>query len=95
MQSALTDQIEFSRAQSELKRNLFREANKEVPSFPTRNYFGTFSGPAQPPAGAPTAPAAGAVNIEEERSRAQQAISSGRDAAAVRARFKERTGQDL
>lgn len=46
--ASMSDQIDYSRGQSELKRSIFREANKQVPSFPTRNYFGTYSGPAQP-----------------------------------------------
>lgn len=50
VKSSLNQQIEYSRGQGELKRDLFRGANKEVPSFPTRNYFGTFAGSAQPPA---------------------------------------------
>ena len=38
---------------------------------------------------------AGGANVEQERSRAKSAIAAGKDEAAVKARFKERTGQEL
>ena len=44
--------------------------------------------------GEATAPTSKA-NFEEERSRAKAAIAAGKDENAVRARFKERTGQEL
>jgi len=49
----------------------------------------------QQAAPAPTQPATSTVNIDQERSNAQAAIASGKDEQAVRARFKERTGQEL
>lgn len=52
--------------------------------------------PPKPPAAAPAAPAAAPqVNIQEERRKANAAISGGADSAAVKARFKQATGQDL
>ncbi len=41
------------------------------------------------------APGAGAVDIAAERARADAAIKAGKDEAAVKARFKERTGQEF
>lgn len=46
-------------------------------------------------AAAPNAPAMPTDDVEQERSRAKAAIASGKDEAAVRARFKQRTGQEL
>lgn len=42
-----------------------------------------------------TTPAAGASNIAQERANANAAIAAGAPAAAVRARFKQNTGQEL
>jgi hypothetical protein len=44
---------------------------------------------------APPMAGSAAVNIEQERANAKKAIADGANAAAVRARFKERTKQDL
>lgn len=41
------------------------------------------------------APGAGAVDIAAERARADAAMKAGKDEAAVKARFKERTGQEF
>jgi hypothetical protein len=48
----------------------------------------------QQPAAATTG-ATPSVNVEAERSSARAAIAAGKDEAAVRARFKQRTGQEL
>jgi hypothetical protein len=45
--------------------------------------------------GGKPAPAAGASNIAQERANASAAIAAGAPAAAVRARFKQNTGQEL
>jgi hypothetical protein len=47
----------------------------------------------QPSTAPQAAPAT--TNIEAERSSARAAIAAGKDEAAVRARFKQRTGQEL
>jgi hypothetical protein len=52
--------------------------------------------PALPPSSSGGRPAAAPqVNIQEERRKANAAISGGADSAAVKARFKQATGQDL
>jgi hypothetical protein len=59
--------------------------------------FGLMGAPA-PVRTQPSAPpmaGSAAVNIEQERANAKKAIADGANAAAVRARFKERTKQDL
>jgi len=64
----------------------------------------TEAAPATPATAAPVLPpsssggrpaAAPQVNIQEERRKANAAISGGADSAAVKARFKQATGQDL
>lgn len=57
--SSLDQQIQHSRGQGELKRDLFRGANKEVPEIKARDYFTSFAGPAQPVAAPAAAPAGG------------------------------------
>lgn len=59
-----------------------------------RGYEATVTGQPQP-AAAPAAAPAGQVDITQERQRAQQAITSGKDEEQVRKRFKERTGEEL
>lgn len=53
--------------------------------------------PAQPPArrGGPMARPTAPVDVNAARAEANAAIAKGADAAAVKARFKEQTGQDL
>ena len=45
--------------------------------------------------GAAAIPTGKSVSVDEERSRAKAAIAAGKDSDAVKARFKEKTGQEL
>ena len=45
--------------------------------------------------GAAAIPTGKTVSVDEERSRAKAAIAAGKDSDAVKARFKEKTGQEL
>jgi hypothetical protein len=59
-----------------------------APALPTARGLGSA------PSGRNAAPAP-PINIQDERAKANTAISRGADAAAVKARFKQTTGQDL
>ena len=67
---------------------------------PKVNYGGTEGAPAAPAAsaprrGGPSARPTAAIDVAAARAEANSAIAKGADANAVKARFKQQTGQDL
>jgi len=84
----LQSQIDYAGSTADSRRLAFEQAGYRVPDVKPRDFSSTYGG------GAGAAPAAG-VDVAQERSAAKAAIAAGKDEAAVRARFKERTGQEL
>lgn len=95
VETMLNDQINYVRSTAGNKIFNAESVGYKVPEIKPRDFEQTFGG-ATGAAPAPAAPAAGGqVDINAERKNANDAIARGADANAVRARFKQKTGQEL
>jgi len=83
VRNMLLDQADFSDATAKGRSRALRDSGYNVPEIRPRSFLNTYSGEGS------------GVDIQTERKNAQSAIDAGADANQVRARYKQKTGQEF
>jgi hypothetical protein len=83
VRNMLLDQADNAEAIALGRTKALRDSGYKVPEIRPRSFLGTYSGESS------------GVDIQTERKNAQSAIDAGADANQVRARYKQKTGQEF